>query len=290
MHYVRLGNSGLKVSQLILGCMSYKDPEWCGNWSLPEEEALKHIKAAYDAGINTFDTADMYFNGLSEEILERAIKTHKLPRDEIVVMTKLTLVAARDTKSVVYGVDPDALDYIRQPVWAQSQVLVVRSRFLFFVRGSMKNSWPRNNFPHANDHRPLGHRFDPDTPISETMQALHDVVKAGYVHYIGMSSCYAWQWAYLHAMQNYAINNHLTPFISMQNQYSLVYREEREMFPTLKHFGVDSLPFSPLARGALSRSITEASKHGDTGMAQPGQLTQSDGSREIVTRMDVYMA
>ncbi|KAJ6529730.1 NADP-dependent oxidoreductase domain-containing protein, partial [Mycena capillaripes] len=107
------------------------------------------------------------------------------------------------------------------------------------------------------------HRFDPNTPIEETA-SLHDVVQAGYVRYIGMSSCYAWQF---HAMQNYAIANKLTPFISMQNHYSLLYREEeREMFPTLKHFGVGAIPWSPLARGALSRPLSQHSKRAETEM------------------------
>jgi len=103
------------------------------------------------------------------------------------------------------------------------------------------------------------HRFDPDTPIEETMQALHDVVQAGYVRYIGMSSCWAWQFS---AMQNYAIQNRLTPFISMQNHYNLMYREEeREMMPTLKHFGVGSIPWSPLARGLLTRPNAQEGEH-----------------------------
>lgn len=106
------------------------------------------------------------------------------------------------------------------------------------------------------------HRFDPDTPIEETMQALHDVVKAGYVRYLGMSSCWTWQF---HIMQNYAINNKLTPFISMQNHYSLAYREEeREMMPTLKHFGVGSIPWSPLARGLLTRPLDQETTRSGT--------------------------
>ncbi|KAJ7154925.1 Aldo keto reductase [Mycena crocata] len=273
MRYVRLGSSGLKVSQIILGCMSYGDPEWCGNWVLPEEEASKHIKAAYDAGINTFDTANMYSNGLSEEILGRAIKTHNLPRDEIVVMTKLCMCAARETKSIIYGVDPDALGYVNQYGLSRKHIF-----------DSVKHSLRRLGLEYIDVLQ--CHRFDPNTPISETMQALHDVVKAGYVRYVGMSSCYAWQF---HAMQNYAINNHLTPFISMQNQYSLVYREEeREMFPTLKHFSVGSTPYSPLARGSLSRptAVAQTTKRGDTDYAQPASYTKSDGSQEIVTRVE----
>jgi len=128
-----------------------------------------------------------------------------------------------------------------------------------------------------------GHRFDYDTPIEETMQALHDVVQAGYVRYIGMSSCYAYQF---HAMQNYAINNKLTPFISMQNHHSLVYREEeREMFPTLKLFGVGSIPWSPLARGVLTRPFGEQTKRGETDKPL-GRYSRGSGTPEIVKRVE----
>jgi len=129
------------------------------------------------------------------------------------------------------------------------------------------------------------HRFDPDTPIEETMQALHDVVKAGYVRYIGMSSCYAWQF---HIMQNYAITNNLTPFISMQNHHSLVYREEeREMFPTLNHFGVGVIPWSPLARGLLTRPFKtdEVTTRGSTDLLLAGYL-EGVGTQEIVNRVE----
>ncbi|KAJ6510876.1 NADP-dependent oxidoreductase domain-containing protein [Mycena sanguinolenta] len=130
------------------------------------------------------------------------------------------------------------------------------------------------------------HRFDYNTPIEETMQALHDVVKAGYVRYIGMSSCHAWQF---NVMQNYAIANKLTPFISMQNHYNLLYREEeREMFPTLKHFGVGSIPWSPLARGALTRPLDKqntTARAGSDGMP-PSVYTQSEANKTIVKRVE----
>ncbi|KAJ7674478.1 NADP-dependent oxidoreductase domain-containing protein [Mycena olivaceomarginata] len=226
MKYVRLGQSGLKISKIVLGCMSYGNPKFWGNWILEEEEASKHIKAAYDAGINTFDTANVYSNGLSEEILGRAIKQHNLPE-----------MKSSDGYANQFGL----------------------SRKHIF--DSVKHSLQR-------------HRFDDNTPIEETMQALHDVVKAGYVHYIGMSSCYAWQY--------YAIDNKLTPFISMQNHYNLLYREEeREMFPTLKHFAVGSIPWSPLARGALARPLEKQ----DT-----TKRAESDGVEEIAMRRGIGMA
>ncbi|KAL7282862.1 hypothetical protein ACG7TL_002275 [Trametes sanguinea] len=236
MEYVRLGNSGLKVSKVILGCMSYGSPEWQG-WVLGEEEALKHIKYAYDQGITTFDTANVYSNGLSEVILGKAIKQFNLPREELVIMTKVYFPVAKEpgTNIFVSGKKPEEFGIINQKGLNRKHIF-----------DSVKASLKRLQLDYIDLLQ--CHRFDYDTPIEETMQALHDVVKAGYVRYIGMSSCYAYQY--------YAITHNLTPFISMQNQYSLIYREEeREMFPTLKHFGVGSIPWSPLGRGLLTRPV-----------------------------------
>ncbi|CDO77778.1 hypothetical protein BN946_scf185041.g10 [Trametes cinnabarina] len=238
MEYVCLGNSGLKVSKIILGCMSYGSPEWQG-WVLPEEEAIKHIKYAYEHGIQAFDTADVYSNGLSEIILGKAIKQLNLPREELVIMTKLYSPVPKD-----YGVNVWIPGYNPAEHGIINQQGLNRKHIFDSVKGSLER---------------LGveyidllqcHRFDYNTPIEETMQALHDVVKAGYVRYIGMSSCYAYQY--------YAITHNLTPFISMQNHYSLIYREEeREMFPTLKLFGVGAIPWSPLGRGLLTRPLDQ---------------------------------
>ncbi|KAJ6624048.1 NADP-dependent oxidoreductase domain-containing protein [Mycena sp. CBHHK59/15] len=271
MQYVRLGKSGLKVSKIILGCMSYGNPGWFGNWVLPEEEGSKHIKAAYDAGINTFDTANIYSNGVSEEILGRAIKQHKLPRDEIVVMTKLCMSVSRDPNETIFHGNPDEMGYVNQHGLSRKHIF-----------DSVKHSLERLQLDYIDVLQ--CHRYDPETPIEETMQALHDVVKAGYVRYIGMSSCYAWQF---HAMQNYAINNNLTPFISMQNHYSLVYREEeREMFPTLKHFGVGAIPWSPLARGALTRPLGQQTSRGSSDGFPPSVYLQSTANQTVVNRVE----
>ncbi|KAJ7367511.1 NADP-dependent oxidoreductase domain-containing protein [Mycena albidolilacea] len=290
MEYVRLGTSGLKVSKIILGCMSYGDPNWSGNWVLAEEEAVKHIKAAYDAGINAFDTANSYSNGLSEEVLGHAIKKHNLPREEIVVMTKIFLAVSKNTTEVLYGdADLDLKGYVNQ--YGLSRKVNVQFFSFFCCPGLTRVQHIFDAVKHSL--RRLGldyidvlqcHRFDPNTPIEETMQALHDVVKAGYARYIGMSSCYAWQF---HAMQNYAITHNLTPFISMQNQYSLVYREEeREMFPTLKHFGVGAIPWSPLSRGALSRPLSQQTKRGESDALSANFYTQSAASQAIVNRVE----
>ncbi|QRV76351.1 aldo/keto reductase family protein [Ceratobasidium sp. AG-Ba] len=240
MTYVRLGQSGLKVSRIILGLMSYGSTEW-QPWVLGEKEGIEHIKAAYEAGIQTFDTANVYSNGESERILGKAIKELKLPRDEIVVMTKLWATVCRNPGERYTAVDAaEEAGYVNQQGLSRKHIFE-----------SIKHSLERLQLDYVDVLQ--CHRFDPDTPIAETMQALHDVVQAGYVRYIGMSSCYAFQF---HAMQNYAVNNKLTPFISMQNHHNLLYREEeREMIPTLKMFGVGMIPWSPLARGTLTRPL-----------------------------------
>ncbi|KAK0475029.1 aryl-alcohol dehydrogenase [Armillaria luteobubalina] len=270
MQYVRLGNSGLKVSKIILGCMTYGTPAWQG-WVLPEEEGIKHIKIAfvhslsairnidlsyysYDAGINTFDTANFYSNGQSEITLGKAIKEHNLPRDEIVVMTKVFFTVGKEPGELyIAPLDSEKAGYVNQHGLSRKHIF-----------DSVKHSLERLQLDYIDVLQ--CHRFDPETPVSETMQALHDVVKAGYVRYIGMSSCYAWQY--------YAIQHNLTPFISMQNHHNLLYREEeREMFPTLKHFEVGSIPWSPLARGHQTKRtetdpVEEIAKKRGISMAQ----------------------
>lgn len=269
--YVRLGKSGLKISKIILGTMQYGSSDW-QKWVLGEEEAIKHIKAAYDAGIQTFDTANVYSNGLSEIILGKAIKELKLPRDEIVVLTKVYATVAREygTNLVASGINPDDIGYINQHGLSRKHIFE-----------SIKHSLERLQLDYVDVLQ--CHRFDNTTPIEETMQALHDVVQAGYARYIGMSSCYAWQF---HAMQNYAINNKLTPFISMQNHYNLLYREEeREVFPTLKYFGVGSIPWSPLARGLLTRPLVDQTIRGETDWSI-ARYKGAPGTPDILARVE----
>ncbi|TFY71690.1 hypothetical protein EVG20_g1325 [Dentipellis fragilis] len=261
--YVRLGNSGLKVSKIILGTMGYGDTQW-QEWTLGEQEAMKHIKAAYDAGIQTFDTANVYSNGESERILGKAIKTLELPREEIVVITKASKMLVP-----FVGITYDPRPSLRS----------IGSSHIF---DSVKHSLKRLQLDYVDVL--MCHRFDYNTPIEETMQVLNDVVKAGYARYIGMSSCWAWQF---HIMQNYALTHNLTPFICMENHYSLIYREEeREMFPTLKHFGVGSIPWSPLARGLLTRPYNaERTKRSETDFYIDA-YAGAPGSVEIIGRVE----
>ncbi|KDN40085.1 hypothetical protein RSAG8_08406, partial [Rhizoctonia solani AG-8 WAC10335] len=272
MSYVRLGKSGLKISRVILGLMSYGSDEWA-KWVLNEEEGIKHIKAAYDAGIQTFDTANVYSNGESERILGKAIKQLNLPRDEIVVMTKVYAVVGRSPGERLFGDNEkaDAAGYVNQYGLSRKHIFE-----------AIKHSLERLQLDYVDVLQ--CHRFDYDTPIGETMQALHDVVQAGYARYIGMSSCHAYQF---HAMQNYAINNKLTPFISMQNHHSLLYREEeREMIPTLKMFGVGMIPWSPLARGLLTRPFNETTLRSETDPFIKVVEKVKEANKEIIVRVE----
>ncbi|KAI0321428.1 aryl-alcohol dehydrogenase [Amylostereum chailletii] len=270
--YVRLGNSGLKISKIVLGCMSYGNPNW-QPWVLGEEEAIQHIKYAYEHGVNTFDTANVYSNGVSESVLGKAIKQLKINRDEIVVITKVGFCLDRNPNSTIFARPASELDTMGYP----NQYGLSRKHIFASVKASLE----RLQLDYVDVL--LCHRFDYNTPIEETMQALHDVVQAGHVRYIGMSSCFAWQF---HAMQNYAIANKLTPFIAMQNHYSLAYREEeREMMPTLKHFGVGSMAWSPLARGVLTRPVGTATTRSGSDALQRNYQNGA-GTDAIVARVE----
>ncbi|KAG8943125.1 hypothetical protein FRC04_003205 [Tulasnella sp. 424] len=265
------------------GCMSYGSPEWVG-WVLGEEEGLKHIKAAYDMGINAFDTANLYSNGLSEVVLGKAIKQHNLPRDEIVVMTKVWGTVGRSTS--------DSLAFVPQDELAQKRYVNQQGLSRKHIFESVKHSLERLQLDYIDLLQ--CHRFDNTTPIEETMQALDDVVKAGYVRYIGMSSCYAWQF---HKMQNYAREHNLTQFISMQNLHNAVYREEeREMVPLLQDMGVGMIPWSPLAGGLLTRKPSDESLRKQTSQYQknakhePFVLEINKKIAEIAEKREISMA
>ncbi|TFY83901.1 hypothetical protein EWM64_g85 [Hericium alpestre] len=269
--YVRLGNSGLKVSKIILGCMSYGTPEW-QPWVLGEEEGIEQIKYAYDAGIQSFDTANVYSNGVSEVVLGKAIKKYNFPRDEIVVMTKVFGTVGKTPTTRFFNTEEaEKNGYVNQQGLSRKHIFE-----------SVKHSLERLKLDYVDLLQ--CHRFDKNTPIEETMQALHDVVKAGWVRYIGMSSCDAWQF---HVMQNYAITHNLTPFISMQNHYNVLYREEeREMMPTLKHFGVGSIPWSPLARGAATHPVSVRTLRADNDRWHDTYLRDDSGGKETVGRIE----
>jgi aryl-alcohol dehydrogenase (NADP+) len=220
MEYVRLGRTGLKVSRLCLGTMTYGSSQW-RPWVLDEAESIPFIARAVERGINFFDTADMYSLGMSERVLGRALKG-LVSRDQVVIATKVFY-------PVGDGVNDRGLSrkHIMQAIDASLERLDTDYVDLYQI-----------------------HRFDPDTPIDETLEALHDVVKAGKARYIGASSMYAWQFT---KMLYVAEAHRWTRFVSMQNHYNLVYREEeREMLPLCREEGIAVIPWSPLARGFLA--------------------------------------
>lgn len=230
MEYTKLGNSGLEVSKICLGGMSFGDPDiWMHDWLLNEEESRKIIKKALDLGINFFDTANIYSLGVSEEYIGRAIKDFA-NRDEVVIATKV--------EGKMHD-GPNGRGLSRKHILSQ-------------VNDSLKRL--------DTDFIDLLyiHHWDYDTPIEETMATLNDLVRSGKVHYIGASSMYTWQFQ---KAQYVAEKNGWTKFIAMQNHYNLVYREdEREMIPFCKDSGVALVPYSPLAAGRLARDW-EADTH-----------------------------
>jgi len=234
MDYVNLGASGLKVSRIALGMMTFGTPEW-RPWVIEEEAARPIVRRAVELGINLFDTADMYSAGRSEEITGRLLREFAR-RDEIVIATKVYFPVDLAFKG---GNAPGP-----KPERRPNMSGLSRKRIFAAIDASLARL--------GTDYVDLYqiHRFDPDTPVEETMEALHDVVRAGKARYIGASSMWAWQFA---KMQHVAERNGLTKFVSMQNHYNLVYREEeREMIPFCRDQGVGLLPWSPLARGFLA--------------------------------------
>lgn len=242
MEYTRLGKSGLKISRICLGTMTYGSTEW-RDWVLNEEQSRPFIKRALELGINFFDTADVYSVGASEEVVGRALKDFA-KRDEVVIATK------------VYnpmGPNPNDRGLSRK-----------------HIMHSIDASLRRLGTDYVDLYQT--HRWDDQTPIEETLEALHDVVKAGKALYIGASSMYGWQFA----KALYLADQHgWSRFASMQNHYNLVYREEeREMLPLCRAEGVGIIPWSPLARGFLAGN-RQPGKTGDTTRAKSDSFAHS---------------
>ena len=258
MKFTQLGSTGLKVSRLCLGMMTWGSPDW-RPWVRTEADGRPVFKRAVEHGINFFDTADMYSAGASEEITGRLVREH-MPRDEAVIATKVYFPVNLGFKG---GASAQGLK-VGKGLDANAQGLS-RKRILRCVDDSLKRL--------GTDYIDLYqiHRLDPDTPIEETMEALHDVVKAGKARYIGASSMWAWQFA---KAQYVAEKNGWTKFVTMQNHYNLAYREEeREMIPLCRDLGVGVLPWSPLARGFLAGNRARDDKAtGATSRAQTDDI------------------
>ncbi len=241
MEYIRLGTTGLKVSRICLGAMTYGDPKW-RNWVLPEAESRPFIQHALEMGINFFDTSNMYSLGVSEAILGRALKD-MVKRDQAVVATKVYWPM---------GEGPNERGLSRKHILSAADASLRRLGMdyidLYYI-----------------------HRWDYETPIEETLETLNDLVRAGKVRYLGASSMFAWQFAkslYLADLHGWS------RFVAMQNHYNLVYREEeREMIPLCIDQGIAVVPWSPLARGFLSGN-RKAGSQGDTTRAKSDQMGQ----------------
>jgi 1-deoxyxylulose-5-phosphate synthase len=268
MQYVRLGSSGLWVSRICLGMMSYGDPGW-REWVLDEERAEPIVRRAVDNGVVFFDTADMYSLGVSEEVTGRLLAKCFTRRDDYVLATK------------VYNPMSDRLND--------------RGLSRKHVMASIDASLTRLGTDHVDLYQI--HRWDYDTPIEETMAALHDVVKAGKARYLGASSMFAWQFA---KAQYLARLHGWTEFVSMQNHYNLLYREEeREMLPLCADQGVGTIPWSPLARGWLTGSRERADR-GPSTRARTDNFAEVlyseqdfeivDALRDLATERQVPMA
>lgn len=256
MEYVKLGNTGLEVSRFCLGCMSFGDPKrWIHSWVLDEEESKKIIKKALDVGINFFDTANVYGLGASEEILGKALKEYA-NREEIVIATKV---------SGQMHDGPNGSGLSRKAIMHEVEACLKRLGVSYIDVLYI-------------------HRWDYTTPIEETMCALHDLVKAGKVHYLGASSMSAWQFQ---KAQYVAKKNGWTEFSVMQGHYNLLYREEeREMNPLCKDMNVALVPYSPLAAGRLTRDWDSESKRAkEDKVAQRKYDSTASTDRQIVERV-----
>ena len=256
MDYVKLGRTGLDVSRICLGCMSFGVPDRGGHpWSMDEQASRPFFKRALESGINFFDTANVYSDGTSEEITGRALKD-LARREDVVIATK------------VHGrmrPGPNGAGLSRRAIMTE-------------IDASLKRL--------GTDHVDLYqiHRLDPKTPIEETLEALHDVVKAGKARYIGASSMYAWQFAQALALSE---RHGWTRFVSMQNFVNLLYREEeREMLPLCKAEGIGVIPWSPLARGRLTRDWDQATARAETDdFGKTLYAKTADADRKVVERV-----
>jgi len=256
MEYMKLGSTGMDVSRICLGCMGFGEQgRWIHQWVLDEERSRPVIKRALELGINFFDTANVYSAGTSEEIIGRALKDYA-NRDEIVIATK---VHGRMHEG------PNGAGLSRKAIMSE-------------IDKSLKRL--------GTDYVDLYqiHRWDYDTPIEETMEALHDVVKAGKARYIGASAMYAWQ--FLKAL-HVAEKNGWTRFVSMQNHLNLIYREEeREMLPLCKAEKIGVIPYSPLAGGRLTRDPQETTHRAETDqIAKQKYDATADTDRLVVERV-----
>ncbi|KAJ7873969.1 NADP-dependent oxidoreductase domain-containing protein [Mycena leptocephala] len=270
--YKRLGSAGLRVSVPIIGCMSFGSSK-SRAWALDEEPSHEVLKAAWDRGLTTWDTANVYCNGESEKVIGSFLKKYNIPRHKIIIATKVHGLVTDDI--TLYGFQQPELkeqrDYVNQDGLSRAGIFNA-------VDASLKRL--------GIDYIDLLqiHRFDPNTPIEETMHALHDLVLSGKVRYIGASSMRTWRFS---EMNHIAEKNGWTKFISMQNEYSLLYREEeREMIPYCKAHGIGIIPWGPLAAGALARPLGVETTRSNSAKGTAFESKYSDTDKTIIGRVE----
>ena len=254
MEYVKLGNTDIEVSKLCVGCMSFGKAGTMHDWTLDEQESRQVIRHALDLGYNFFDTANGYSSGTSEEYLGRALKG-AVPRDKVVIASKVHFNEGRLAK---YAIEREIEGSLRRLGTDYLDIYII-------------------------------HRFDYDTPIEETMEALHGLVKSGKVRAIGASAMYGYQF---HNMQIVARDNGWTPFSVMENHYNLLYREdERELIPICKQMNVSLMPYSPLAAGHLARNTWQtASLRGVTDRVAMGKYDEMENADMLIVRRVAQLA
>ncbi|KAI4087708.1 MAG: hypothetical protein LQ339_008835 [Xanthoria mediterranea] len=261
--YVQLGSSGLRVSMPILGTMGIGSPQW-QDWIMSEEEGLKTLKVAWDRGVTTWDTANVYSSGANEEVIGKAIQKFNIPREKLTILAKIRGTVPEDKGIFNWffeGQMAKSKDYINQGGLSRGAIMKA-------VEASLKRL--------GTEYIDLlqVHRFDPTVSPAETMKALHDLVRMGKVHYIGASSMWTYQFA---SMQFMAEKNGWTKFISMQNYYHLCYREEeREMNKFCNETGVGIIPWGPLFGGLLAKPLGVESTRSQMSVAMSGGLTEAD--------------
>ncbi|KZT53918.1 Aldo/keto reductase [Calocera cornea HHB12733] len=275
VQYVRLGKSGLRVSVPIVGCMSFGSHEW-QEWVIDEDKAIELLKAAWDRGVTTLDTANVYSNGASEKIIAKFIMKYNIPREKLVIMSKCFFLVG-DAPNVLTITNPklaNERDYVNQSGLSRTAIFNA-------VEASLKRL--------ETDYIDLLqiHRFDYNTPPEETMCALNDLVRSGKVRYLGASSMWTWQFSlYNHVAET----NGWTQFVSMQNHFNLAYREEeREMIPYCNYKGIGIIPYAPLMQGSLARPL-DPSKHDSEKTSRSStavfKRSPSETDRAIISRVE----
>ncbi|KAJ7433677.1 NADP-dependent oxidoreductase domain-containing protein [Mycena galericulata] len=269
--YTRLGAAGIRVSVPIVGCLSFGSTEqWA--WVLDEEPSFEVLKAAWDRGLTTFDTANIYSDGKSEVIIGKFLKKYNIPREKVVIATKVHHLVMDPTVELAEGVTArDTRDYVNQDGLSRAGIFNA-------VEASLK----RLDTPYI-DLLQI-HRFDPRVPVAETMRALHDLVLSGKVRYIGASSMRTWRFS---GMNHLAEKNGWTQFVSMQNEYSLLQREEeREMIPYCKANGIGLIPWAPLAGGLLAHPLNTQTARTQFIQGTPMEPELTDADKTIINRVE----